>query len=236
MKVTTPKAQITQRPADSAQAKAPPQAQVQVKGLAAEVAQQRGFLPTSQMDQSLPSVAGQIGQVAPQKGQSPLEVRMSAADRRAGAFAELERDALKDLGLDVKSETALLKLADKVAKAVDGGTWRSLLRWADADHKATQMGDFKMGAPQYAAELLGLNSVGNNLRQSDGEKWAPEHMDRVRDLELTEASWFDQGARLVTLKGQAEVKGEDGELTWLDVAVMVDLRNPDDPRLTGGVG
>lgn len=191
---------------------------------------QTGYSPTSQMDPSLPSAAGQISAQAPQGGQSPLGVRLSAADRRAGQLAELDRAALESLGLPSAVETGVLKMADKVARSVDQGSWISLARYADPGHKKTQK-DLGVTTPQYIAELLGLHSVGNNL--DDGDGITADDMSRLRDLSFTRAERTSPD--VVTLFGEARVD-VDGEQRTMRAQIDIDISNPGKMRLTGAVG
>lgn len=185
-----------------------------------------GHAQTSQMDQSLPSMASQVPtQQAPVGGTSTLQVRLGAADARAGRLAELDRAALSGLGLPKDVETGVLKMADKVVKSVDQGSWLSLTRFADADHKQAQVGR-GMGVPQYVAELLGLHSVGNSL--STGVI-TDDDLNRVRDLSFSKA---ERSGNIVTLTGKATVSEGSGART-LRTSIDIDISSM---KLTGGLG
>ncbi len=188
-----------------------------------------GHAQTSQMDQSLPSMANQIPtQQAPVGGASPLQVRLGAADARAGRLAELDRAALSGLGLPKDVETGVLKMADKVVKSVDQGSWLSLTRFADADHKKMQTG-LGMSVPQYVAELLGLHTVGNSLNTG---AITADDMSRVRDLSFSKA---ERSGDVVTLTGKATI-GEGSGVRTLRTRIDIDISDAAQMKLTGGMG
>jgi len=189
----------------------------------------QGYAQTSQMDPSLPSMAGQISTQVPAGGSSPLDVRMSAADKRAGNIAELERASLTSLGLPKSVETNLLKMADKVAKSVDQGSWISLARYADPDHKKTQT-SMGIKTPQYVAELLGLNSVDNNLSTNG---ISADTLSMLKDISFTRAE--RTSANVITLFGEAQINDGSGNKT-LRTQIDVDISNPAKMKLTGAVG
>ena len=89
-------------------------------------------------------------------------------------------------------------------------------------------------APQYAAELVGLNTVGNAIA-ADGKEITAEDMARVKDLKLGKARWLDKDAGLLELSGRADVNTGTRKRT-LAVKIMVDVKDPQEPRLTGAVG
>lgn len=88
----------------------------------------------------------------------------------------------------------LLEIADEIQRH----DWDAFVGHASPPHRYAQVEDMGMGLPQYAAELLGLHTVGNSIKQGDMVTW--EDMDRLARIRFTEV---DEDLGVLILRGEA---------------------------------
>lgn len=123
-------------------------------------------------------------------------------------------------------DAALHAFFADVEAAVEAHRWADVLAMADPAHRETQLGEMGMGEPQYVAELLGLNTVGNAVADESPPAW-PD-LERIADIEFTSARQ-ERGRWMVD--GTARL--EDGRVLRVGAQAV---QRPDGFRLTGAVG
>lgn len=116
--------------------------------------------------------------------------------------------------------------ARQVEEDLESHAWQDLLASADPEHYRTQVVDGGMGEPQYLAELFGLHTVGNNIKQGEVVSWGD--LERIDTVTLREVSGSEGSYRL---HGSVGLVG-GGELELR--ATLVESRGR--WRLSGGVG
>ena len=118
--------------------------------------------------------------------------------------------------------TFLLAVADEVQRH----DWDALVERASPPHRQAQVEDLGMGLPQYAAELLGLHTVGNSIKQGGIITWAD--LDRLVRIRFTEV---DEDLGVLILRGEAQL--DDGSVLKIEIWVGT---LGGEHVLTGGVG
>jgi hypothetical protein len=112
----------------------------------------------------------------------------------------------------------------RVKGTVEQHNWGKLLRLTDTTNRRIQLGQMRIGKPQYLAEILGLHNVGNSIKT--GTKLTYSDLNRIRTLKVDRST-----LRSGSVRGKAIL--QDG--AKLDVNFLI-TKPKKRYVLTGGVG